>query len=332
MVKSKEVQALFLVTTLASAAMILMFSMLMEISYRDDDFLESPQLKIDKLRVHGTASSLVERLKMYKERYNYRPAEIFLDYEDTVDLCGDGPTFDPFFSLPMKFRSREDEDLTIYNLFFNETKNPTKGSIVEIGAFNGYKESNSHFFNTCLGWETLLIEGNPSIYHKLLINRPNAHRFNFVPTCTEEEEMAKKTIKFHAKSLTNAGLADGSVTTAYTELKLIPVVEVPCGSFTQVLLDCFPNGHVSFFSLDVEGSEPAVVANIDFEKVFIEVMIIENWNLFCEVECESRDKYRKIMKEAGYIMFDNVVKKSDLFIHHLSRFLEVGERATAQVY
>ena len=89
-------------------------------------------------------------------------------------------------------------------------------------------------------------------------------------------------------------------------------VDVPCGSLTKGLLDIFPNGHVSFFSLDIEGAEPLVVGNIDFDKVFIEVMMIENRNNFCAAKCESRDKFRKIMQDAGYERF-NPVKKSDLF-------------------
>lgn len=78
------------------------------------------------------------------------------------------------------------------------------------------------------------------------------------------------------------------------------------------------------FSLDVEGSEPLVLKQIDFEKVFIEVFMIETWNGFCRRghTCESRNEFRNIMKGAGYVMFPNVVPQSDLFIHPESRFLK----------
>jgi hypothetical protein len=93
-------------------------------------------------------------------------------------------------------------------------------------------------------------------------------------------------------------------------------------------LDIFPNGHVSFFSLDVEGSEPSIVRELDFDRVYIEIMMIETFNNFCPkvAKCESRDEYREIMKEAGYIMFENMVQKSDLFIHPLSTHLETAKR------
>ena len=152
---------------------------------------------------------------------------------------------------------------------------------------------------------------------------------SYVPTCTEEEEKANKVIKFDKAIFTNAGLADGSVATSYT--KGNRTVDAPCGSFTNVLLDIFPKGHVTFFSLDVEGSEPAVVNNIDFGKVFVEVMMIESFNNYCPENkfCKSREEYRKTMKDAGYIMFSGLIKKSDIFIHPKSKYLaRVSQNAT----
>mmetsp|Transcript_4275 Transcript_4275/g.6604 ORF Transcript_4275/g.6604 Transcript_4275/m.6604 type:complete len:124 (+) Transcript_4275:3-374(+) len=87
----------------------------------------------------------------------------------------------------------------------------------------------------------------------------------------------------------------------------------------------FPHGHVNFFSLDVEGSEPYVVQNIDFQQVFIEIMIIEHSNSFCKRDglCESRNRFRKMMDDEGYIRFAKLVIKSDLFIHPKSKYLDI---------
>ena len=67
---------------------------------------------------------------------------------------------------------------------------------------------------------------------------------------------------------------------------------------------------------------------IDFDKVFIEVMIIETANNHCNKFSyfESRNSFRKIMKDPGNIMFEKVVHRSDLFIHPPSRHLEVMEK------
>jgi hypothetical protein len=91
-----------------------------------------------------------------------------------------------------------------------------------------------------------------------------------------------------------------------------------------VLLDVFPGGRVNFFSLDVEGAEPLVLGKaIDFRRVFIEVLMVEQFNSLClppPEECESREKSREIMRQNNYILYDNLVRKSDVYIHPHSDF------------
>lgn len=304
-----------------------------------------------------TAKLRQQRMNMYKERYKYTPPTPYIQHTKRDELCGTYPDFETYFNMPGlgprndPQRSANNEDKTIYELFFKDTVStatntdpdsvispPEVGNVVEMGAFNGVQESNSRFFETCLGWNTLLVEGNPLLWELVLKNRPHAHKFSFAPSCSEEEERANKTVPFDRYPMTNAGVHQGNVTTAYTFKEWF--VDVPCGSLTQVLLDVFPNGHVSFFSLDVEGAEPLVVGNIDFNKVFIEVMMVESRNSFCRNEqaggqCASRDQYRKILLDAGYVLFykrgKEIVKKSDLFIHPLSRHLETIRSKTGMM-
>jgi len=272
------------------------------------------------------------RFKMYQNRYRYQPPVPYVNanHEKQAELCGVTPNFKAYFKRGFMDRSANKEDLTMYNLFFksgeNETESKGKGSIVEMGAFDGIRESNSRFFDHCLGWDTLLIEGAPNLFDKVVKNRPHAHRFNYVPCCTEAEELVNKTILFDNIIFTNGGMAEGPVNSIYHN-KGRPKVDVPCGSLTKVLLDVFPNGHISFFSLDVEGAEPLVLEQLDFDKVYIETMIVENRNAVCPVDkCASRDKFRKILTESGFIMFDDVVIKSDLYIHPLSEHLQTAKK------
>jgi hypothetical protein len=284
----------------------------------------------------ATAEARAQRMKMYKDRYKYTPPVPYIQHTEREELCGTYPNFDTYFNMPTlgprndPQRSANDEDKTIYDLFFKHDEQDLAaeiGSVVEMGAFNGIQESNSRFFETCLGWNTLLVEGNPLLWEKVLENRPHAHKFSFAPSCSEQEEMANKTVPFDKYPMTNAGVNQGNVTTAYTFKKWY--VDVPCGSMTKVLLDVFPNGHVTFFSLDVEGAEPLVVGNIDFDKVFIEIMMIESRNNFCQDDsCESKRQFRKIMLDAGYVLFRPVVEKSDLFLHPLSDHLETIRKKT----
>eukprot|EP00536_Pseudo-nitzschia_multiseries_P002369 jgi/Psemu1/183353/e_gw1.31.44.1 len=300
---------------------------------------------------------------MYKDRYNYQVPESYEEHSSRDELCGTGPDYDTYFQRGGKERSVNDEDRTIYELFFKkkaaaaaaaanaaetdtETDTETepqsppphaaavapappssttikKGNIVELGAFNGVQAANSRFFETCLGWNSLLVEGNQRVFKDLVRNRPHAHRFNFAPSCSEQDELRNKTVTFDNVIFANGGLHDGSVVTAYHDKTTTPTADVPCGSLTKVLLDVFPGGHVDFFSLDVEGAEPLVLEHIDLDKVFVEIFMVENRNAFCQQVCESRDTFRKILTEQyGYILFKNAVKKSDLFLHPLSEHLQ----------
>lgn len=292
-----------------------------------DHFHETDDIKTTSKT--SFAASRHKRMTMYQERYKYQPPQPYTNHTARDELCGASPDYTDILTRYQQIRSANDEDKIIYEIFFKEDTNngisPVKGSVVEMGAYNGLEESNSHFYDICLGWDTLLVEGNALLWEKLVANRPRAHRFSYAPSCSEEDEIVNKTVKFDKYPMTNGGLADGSVTTTYTSRN--NTIDVPCGSLTNVLVDIL-GGHVSFFSLDVEGAEPYVVGNLDFDRVFIEIMMIETYNLHCPMDqpCKSRDEFRRVMQEAGYIMFENMVHKSDVFIHPLSKHLNTAEK------
>lgn len=268
------------------------------------------------------------RLARYMSRYHYAPPNRIRTQSERDALCGSPPHYRTYFNQGTggnkpgqvhKRRSANQEDRTIYEMFFkhNNPQIDKKGGVVELGAYDGIEESNSRFFEECLGWNAVLIEGMPESFEKLMTNRPSAHRFNFAPTCSQQEDENNKTVRFDNYPFPNAGLGD--VRTNYSSRNR--TVDVACGSLTPILMDLFPdNGHVTFFSLDVEGAEGLVVKNIDFSRVYIEVMMIEHTNSFCDVEyCESRNEFRKIMDDNGYIRFTRAVRKSDLYIHRDSK-------------
>lgn len=303
------------------------------------------------------ALGLTERMAYYKQRYNYHPPTTVTSAQASQERgneCAEPKNdyeYSKFFSQNLEVHSRLNEDKTIYNVFFKkrssnnisnttdgvtntnqEEQGPWRGTFLELGAFNGMNEANSRFFDLCLGWEGLLIEGNPNpnVWGRLVTSRPTAHRMNFVPSCNAEEMAANKTITFHPNPFTNAGIEaqDQGVQIAYNGLN--NVVEVPCGSLTQVLLDLFPHGRLSFFSLDVEGSEHLVLEKIDFSKVYIEILMVEVKNNYCSDDkpCESRDRTRQILAEAGYVRFSSRIQASDVFVHQRSTdLLELAQKA-----
>ena len=255
--------------------------------------------------------------------------------DDDDDECGEGPDFQKFFDQDMKVRSRLNEDKNIYEYFFKNknrqnkttTESPLSPSsssftYLEIGAFDGKQESNSRFFDVCLGWDGLLVEANPMMYPRLIENRPNAHRVSLAASCSKEQAEQNDTIGFIDSIFTNAAQVDTVNAEAYKERPKDPV-QVPCGPLTPIILDLFPNGgHVTFFSLDVEGAEPKVLQNIDFDLVQIDIFMVENFNNFCTLNnCPSRDEFRRILESKGYVWTSHKIQRSDLFVHQNSTFI-----------
>jgi hypothetical protein len=210
----------------------------------------------------STARSLITAER--KALYQYTPPKERFGEElsAAAQECGTSPDFNDYFAQNLSVRSRLNEDLIIYNRFFkqrfatasDEDKMKMKSDFtyVELGGFTGRDESNSRFFDRCLGWQGLLIEPNPSAFPILVQNRPYAHRMSFAASCSIQEEAMNKTVSFltTTRPFSNAPQLGTENAAAYKGRK---AVDVPCGSLTPVLLDLFPGGHVSFFSLDVEG-------------------------------------------------------------------------------
>jgi hypothetical protein len=51
-------------------------------------------------------------------------------------------------------------------------------TVVEMGANDGLHMANSFFFSKTLGWRALLVEGNPEVYRRISLHRPEAERVN----------------------------------------------------------------------------------------------------------------------------------------------------------
>mmetsp|Transcript_1227 Transcript_1227/g.1614 ORF Transcript_1227/g.1614 Transcript_1227/m.1614 type:complete len:172 (+) Transcript_1227:165-680(+) len=92
----------------------------------------------------------LKRWNKYMRSYRYIATSPRFDYPYWMyptKECGSGPGFDNFFQLPNHVRSRLGEDSFIYKTFF-KGKNITgeDGTYIELGAYDGVTESNTHFF------------------------------------------------------------------------------------------------------------------------------------------------------------------------------------------
>mmetsp|Transcript_27274 Transcript_27274/g.41795 ORF Transcript_27274/g.41795 Transcript_27274/m.41795 type:complete len:392 (+) Transcript_27274:242-1417(+) len=311
---------------------------------------------------HGKSEEIMTEFndKNLQHSYQYKPPSLS---DDLRDHCGTSPIFEDYFALSQRSRSGHDEDQVIFNSFFNQAPNYLSkgydganeesllrtGTYVELGAFDGKKESNSRFFDICLGWEGLLIEGNPRMFKQLVENRPNAHRMNFAPSCREPGE----NVTFYSTVFSNAGLPGHAK--SYDDNKgKTPSMEVPCGPLGSVLENMFRGGEdghegdndhhsddgttsisskprINFFSLDVEGSEMLILDTIDFNRIHIDIIMIEVANAHCRQRdvCQMRDQVRAKMKGLGYHCYEYLVVDSDVCVHPKSPFQKIEPDNTA---
>ena len=200
-------------------------------------------------------------------------------------------------------RSRYDEDVIMYETFFRDQRMGER-VFVEIGAVDGLKESNSHFFSKCLKWKGLLVEGNPTQYAKLTRNRPGTMTYFGSPTCHHESN-----VTFWSIDYTNAGLKGYATKQDHQSSHYI---RVPCFPLQKVF-DFYSITHVDFFSLDVEGAELLVLQTVDFAKTQIRVLMVESKNRDCGRICPKREKVRSFLKQQGYRLNTTLIKASDVF-------------------
>lgn len=254
----------------------------------------------------------------YADKYKGLLPSSERDHPDPI--CGKRPDFFDFFVLPKTERSRFHEDKIIYDLFKNMTFSPNeesplpRGTYVELGAFDGKDESNTMFFDKCLGWDGLLIEAQSKSYQQVIQNRPHAIKLSFSPTC--KNEGGDETAQFYDYPLSNNGMEGFAKSYAGKQ-----TVEVPCGPLTPVLHDIFgAMGKIDFFSLDVEGAELLVLETIDFSSsdLSIEVIMVEIQNTYCpEANCPGVHEIRRHMAMTRkYALFVDFLEASDVYVRH----------------
>jgi FkbM family methyltransferase len=171
------------------------------------------------------------------------------------------------------------------------------GVFVDIGAYDGISLSNTFYLEKNLGWTGLALEPMPAAFEKLRRNRTcvavqgcagdpiGRRRFRVVPPCAE---MLSGLVddyddRHHARikrEISKSG--------AYSE-----EIEVDCYNINALLSENKFN-HIDYLSIDTEGSELQILKSIDFEKIRISVIGVEN--------NYNDPKIRKLLFKKGYLL------------------------------
>lgn len=174
-----------------------------------------------------------------------------------------------------KYQSQYGQDQEIEKIL----KGKKNGFFVDIGAHNGVAFSNTYFFEKYLGWDGVCFEPHPRVYKDLVSNRKckcvnkGVSDLNSSMDFCEITGYAEMLSGFvnhynvqHAKRVEREIASHGGS----KEIKKIEIVN---------LMDFLKENsinHIDYLSIDTEGGEEKILYSIDFSKVSIDVLSVEN--------------------------------------------------------
>lgn len=175
---------------------------------------------------------------------------------------------------PNKCFSQNGEDYLLWKFFAPSEK----GFYIDVGAFDGIHLSNSYIFDLA-GWDGICIEANPFYYNKCKENRPTSTCIQ--AACTDNTN--DSSITFYTEEL---GLLSGTKKWDEDEIKKryenrgltfngFKEVTVPTVTLDSILQKMPSATDIDFISIDVEGSEMAVLHGLNISTYKPKIIVIE---------------------------------------------------------
>lgn len=156
---------------------------------------------------------------------------------------------------------------------------PGPGFFVEAGAYDGYVQSNTYYFERFCGWNGVLVEPIPHLYRIACRQRPRSRVFN---CALVSPECAGRPVRMHfagTMSIVAGARGDQYQDAAYLDSALLfphdgHEVQVPGRTLSDVL-DEAGAPEVDLLSLDLEGFEPQALAGLDIDRHAPRFILVE---------------------------------------------------------
>jgi FkbM family methyltransferase len=146
-----------------------------------------------------------------------------------------------------------------------------RGTFVELGAFDGLRQTNTAWLEANRRWRGVLIEPIPEAYERCVQNRPLAKVVNCACVSSDYAEPSVDMVYSGLMSIVRGARAsdggDEDWVALGEQMQQLERYEctVPARTLTAVLDDCRV-GRVDLLSLDVEGYELEVLKGLDLER------------------------------------------------------------------
>ena len=188
-------------------------------------------------------------------------------------------------------------------------------TVVEMGANDGLRLSNSYFFSKTLGWNALLVEANPEVYASISKHRPEDLRSNtlvgnprqFLPygaatfySFYRQSGQTKRTGSIDWETGLS-GIADPNGTNPVLSNEVLAKRAAKRYGMSfkthklnvvrfSTLLQSYGIRHIDLLFLDVEGAEHSVLSTLNFLKNPVRVISVER----------PTPKTQRLLKEHGF--------------------------------
>lgn len=207
-----------------------------------------------------------------------------------------------------KYFSQYNQDKFVNEVIFAGRRN---GFFIDIGAHDGISFSNSYFFEKEKKWKGICIEPNPPVFDKLKKNR-DCIVYNFCVGDSSNDVTFWK-IEGYAEML--SGIVDfydqRHIDRVNTEIRnrggSITEIEVQVKNLDSIVE--LNQQTVDFLSIDTEGNEFYILKSIDFEKIKISAITVENnYNDLDLPQFLNKKGFTKLIRLGS----DEIYLKSDL--------------------
>lgn len=151
------------------------------------------------------------------------------------------------------------------------------GAFLELGAYDGWMESNTLHAESCLGWRGIVMDGQPAHLEWLRRNRPEALSLG-VAVCPHVGF-----VNYSTQRATTSGILSYMSRSVRSRFRVagMPQVSVPCAPL-GAWLALLRVRHLDLFSLDVQGAELMVLQTIDWSALTVGVLLSECKALGCD--------------------------------------------------
>jgi len=202
------------------------------------------------------------------------------------------------------------------SLILNIFKDKEKGCYIDIGCGHPIKNNNTYLLNK-KGWNGINIDLDEENIN--LFNASRKNDFNF-KTAVSDAEGEADLFFYHKKSALNTINKQNA---DFQKAKVSSIRKIKTQTINNIIeLSPWKNQEIDFLSIDVEGSEFAILKSFDFEKYSPKVIVVEYLDLTLNkleikninVDNILKSEIYKLIVSKNYILA-NILHSDLVFIH-----------------